>query len=73
VIAVPGRPDVSHLTTGQIDDPMHPKPGMMLLLSAVIGVMSLVFVAGGLLNRRGLDLKWDAAQGRLRLVRAGDE
>jgi hypothetical protein len=73
-IAVPGRPDVSHLVTGQIDDDnMKADPKLLLLLSVVIGLFALLAIAAGLLNYRGLDLKWDKERGRPRLVPLGSE
>jgi hypothetical protein len=73
VIAVPGRPDVSHLATGQVDDSMHPDPQLMLVLSGAMAVMSTIFFVVGLLNRRGIDIKWDKSRFRPKLVRAGEE
>ena len=48
VTAVPGRPDISHLIAGQIDDSMKADPKVMLLLSVAIALISIIFVAGAL-------------------------
>jgi hypothetical protein len=68
VIAVPGHPDVSHLVTGQVDESMTTDPKTMLALSAAMAVMSIVFFVVGVLNRRGLQVKWDAVRKRPRLA-----
>jgi hypothetical protein len=68
-IAVPGRPDVSRLMAGQVDDSMSGDPKMMLVLSGVMAVMSIVFFMVGVLARRGLEVKWDAERQRPKLVR----
>jgi hypothetical protein len=72
-VAVPGRPDISRLTIGQIDDRMNADPNLMLFLSAGITLMSLFAIAAGLLNYRGLDLKWDKSRHRPRLARIGED
>lgn len=67
VVAVPGHPDVSHLVIGQVDDSMHGDPKTMLALSAAMAVMSTLFFVVGILNRRGLQLTWDAERLRPRI------
>jgi hypothetical protein len=68
VISVPGRPDVSRLAAGQVDDSMHADPRLMLVASAVMGVFSAGIIVAGILGRRGLTVKWDAQRGRPRIV-----
>jgi hypothetical protein len=69
VISVPGRPDISRLAAGQVDDNMQGDPRLMLGISIAVAVMSLIFLAAGVLSRRGLELKWDAARRRPRITR----
>jgi hypothetical protein len=73
VTAVPGRPDISHLKAGQIDDSMQADPKVMLLLSIAIAFISIVFFVAGALSWRGLELKWDKERSRPRFARIGDE
>ncbi|MDB5318982.1 MAG: hypothetical protein JWN40_613 [Phycisphaerales bacterium] len=70
VIAVPGHPDVSHLRTGQVDEKMTGDPRVMLIASAVIALLSIVSFIAGILNWRGLELKWDRQRNRPHLVSA---
>jgi hypothetical protein len=56
VIAVPGRPDISHLKAGQIDDSMQADPKVMLPLSIAIAFIAIVFFAAGALSWRGMEL-----------------
>jgi hypothetical protein len=72
VTAVPGRPDISRLIAGQIDDSMQGDPRLMLLLSAAMAVMSIVFFIVGILSLRGLEVKWDSQRHRPRLDRVGE-
>ena len=71
VTAVPGRPDISRLIAGQIDDSMQGDPRLMLILSVAIGVISIVFFIVGTLSLRGLEVKWDSQRRRPRLDRVG--
>lgn len=70
--AVPGRPDISHLIAGQIDDSMQADPKVMLLLSIAIAFLSIIFFVAGVLSWRGVELKWDKERGRPKFVRIGD-
>ena len=72
VTAVPGRPDISHLVAGQIDDSMQADPKVMLLLSIAIAFISIIFFVAGALSWRGVELKWDKERSRPKFVRIGD-
>lgn len=70
VVAVPGRPDISRLAVGQIDDNFTPKPEIMLLVCAAVAVMGIVFFVGGVLSWIGIEIKFDSEFGfRVRRIR----
>jgi hypothetical protein len=57
VIAVPGRPDISRLASGQIDDFQQPSPAMMKWLSVAVAALGVLFFVGGIMAWYGREPK----------------
>ena len=58
VIAVPGRPDLAHLTMGEIADNFAPPFGIMLPASIAVGLFAMAIFVLGILVFRGMQAKW---------------
>jgi hypothetical protein len=63
VIAVPGHPEISRLLAGQIDDHFAPAPGTTLLVSVGVALLGVFFFVGGILARRGIDIRFNNTSG----------
>jgi hypothetical protein len=61
--AVPGRPDISRLALGQIDDRFGPEPGVMIWISVGIVVAGFVFFGTGIMTWLGFDLTHNSKHG----------
>ena len=71
VVAVPGRPDVTQLPVGQIDNNFVPAPRTILLVCVPMALLGIVFFVSGILSWYGLEIKFDSKSG-FHLQRIGE-
>lgn len=56
IVVVPGRPDISRLAAGQVDDRMAPNPLLMIPMSIVFIVAGFVALGVGVLALKGKEI-----------------
>ena len=71
VLTVPGRPDISRLVQGQIDDDHNMSPLEKRLVPILGGLMSLGFTVFGLFSWFGWDIEIDDKTKKMRITRYG--
>src|SRR5262249_14861611 len=63
VMAVPGRPDISHYSEPIDDDGIQMRPSMSMVLSVAVTGLAAFFFVMGVLSFRGIEIDFDSKKG----------
>jgi hypothetical protein len=68
---VPDHPEISQLVSGEVKDDFRPPANLTPALATIVFLMGIFFFIGGIMSRRGIDLKFDSKTRKFRIERIG--
>src|SRR3569833_2117986 len=72
VLYAPSDPNATRLVDGEIPDKSQLDPGMMYIVVALVGGMSIFFIVAGVLSLKGRDVYLSKSTGKLAIKNFGD-